>query len=190
MKGEPFEPGNTFGKGRPPGSRNKKTRFLESLENHGEAIIEKTKVLALHGNPTALRLCLERLIPVAKAPATRFRLPKIETPADLKNVLPGVMNGTAKGRGNAFEAEAIAKVVDTHVRTMDAGEFHERILVLEEARPQPQDIKRRRSHEAGTRTATEESGGKVHCRTQTRSHKQNRLGNPEPASRALAVQGI
>ena len=105
MKGKPFEPGNTFGKGRPPGSRNKKTRFLESLENHGEAIIDKAKLMALQGDRTALRLCLERLIPVAKAPATRFRLPKIETAADLKNVLPSVMKETAKGRMNAFEAE-------------------------------------------------------------------------------------
>jgi hypothetical protein len=137
MKGKPFEPGNTLGKGRPPGSRNKKTRFLESLESHGEAIVDKVKLLALQGDRTALRLCFERLIPVAKAPATRFRLPKIETPADLKNVLPGVLKETAKGRMNAFEAEAIARVVDTHVRTIDTGDFHERILALEEAGSQP-----------------------------------------------------
>ena len=147
MKGKPFEPGNTFGKGRPPGSRNKKTRFLEALEHHGEAIVEKSKLMAMQGNPTALRLCVERLIPAAKAPATRFRLPKIGTPADLKNVLPAVMKETAKGRMNAFEAEAIAKVVDSHVRSIEAGEYHERLLALEEAGSQPQDMKEEKEEE-------------------------------------------
>ena len=33
MRGKPFEPGNKLGKGRKPGSRNKKTKLLESLQH-------------------------------------------------------------------------------------------------------------------------------------------------------------
>ena len=137
MPGKPFEPGNKLGKGRPPGSRNKKTRFLESLQTHGVAIIEKAKWMALNGDRTALRLCFERLIPLPKPPGTRFHLPKMETPADLMNVLPTVIQQTSKGHLSASEAESIAKVVDTHGHTMDRGEFAERIRALEEDRAEP-----------------------------------------------------
>src|SRR5579863_5319378 len=71
---------------RPPGSRNEKTKLLESLETHGEAIIQQCKLLAMKGDRTALRLCVERLIPIAKPPGTHFRLPAMETAADLKNL--------------------------------------------------------------------------------------------------------
>jgi hypothetical protein len=132
MSGKPFEIGNKLGKGRPPGSRNKKTRFLQSLQIHGDAIIDKAKLMALSGDRTAMRLCMERLIPVPKAPESRFRLPnEMKTPADLMNVLPSVIKETSKGHLSASEAESIARVVDTHLHTMDRGEFDERIRALE-----------------------------------------------------------
>jgi len=134
MRGKPFEPGNKHGKGRPPGSRNEKTKLLESLESHGEAIIQQCKLLAMKGDRTALRLCVERLIPIAKTPGTHFRLPAIETAADLKNLLPSIVKQTSKGHLSAYEAEALARVVDTHLRTIAAGEFDERLRALEEAR--------------------------------------------------------
>jgi hypothetical protein len=134
MRGKPFESGNKFGKGRPPGSRNKRTRFLDSLQSHGDAIIDKAKLMALQGDRTAMRLCFDRLLPVAKPPGTRFPLPKMETPADLKNVLTSVMKQTAKGRMNAFEAEAFSRVVDSQARAIATSDFDERIRALEEDR--------------------------------------------------------
>jgi hypothetical protein len=131
MKGKPFEPGNKLGKGRPPGSQNKRTKFMESLQNHGAAIIDKAKLMALSGDRTALRLCFERLIPLPKPPGTRFRLPKMKTPADLKKVLPSVLEQVSKGHLSASDAESIANVLDTQVRTVVAGEFDERIHALE-----------------------------------------------------------
>ena len=137
MRGKPFEPGNKLGKGRAPGSRNKKTKLAESLESHGEAIIQQCKLLAMKGDPTALRLCVERLIPVAKPPATRFRLPKMETPADFNKVLLSVIQQTSKGRLSAFEAEALARVVDSHLRTIEVSEFDERLRAVEEDHGHP-----------------------------------------------------
>src|ERR1035437_5325861 len=61
--GRPFEKGNKSGKGRPAGSRNKRAIFQEVLEVDGEAIIEKIKGQALKANATAMRLCMERLLP-------------------------------------------------------------------------------------------------------------------------------
>jgi hypothetical protein len=50
--------------GRPLGSRNKSTLFLESLlENEAEPLTRKMIQVGLTGNPMALRFCLGRLLP-------------------------------------------------------------------------------------------------------------------------------
>jgi hypothetical protein len=87
MRGKPFEAGNKFGKGRPRGSRNKRTELMELMEDHGEALIRQCQVMALKGNPTALRLCMERLMPPCRASNNRFRLPRMKTAADLVEAL-------------------------------------------------------------------------------------------------------
>ena len=70
--GRPFQQGNTTGKGRPAASCNKKTIFQEALEEDGEAIIQKIKLRALEADPMAMRLCMERLVPMAKAAIMRI----------------------------------------------------------------------------------------------------------------------
>jgi hypothetical protein len=132
MRGKPFEHGNTLGKGRPPGSRNEKTRFLKALLLHGDALIDKCKLMALNGDKAAMRLCMERLLPPAKHPGTRFPLPA-GLSTDLKNLLPILVKQTAKGRLSAYEAEALARVLDSQLRVMEASEFEKRIRALETA---------------------------------------------------------
>lgn len=67
MRGRPFEFGNTFGQGRPPGSRNKKGLMLQKLLlNHGNEIIRTLIDRAKQGDRVALTLCVERLIPRLK----------------------------------------------------------------------------------------------------------------------------
>ena len=66
-RGKPFEPGNTFGKGRPQGSKNKKTLLLqEMLLDAGEEIVTSVVDRAVAGDPVALAVCIERLIPALK----------------------------------------------------------------------------------------------------------------------------
>lgn len=66
-RGRPFQRGNTFGKGRPPGSPNKKSlAHKELLLDHGEELVGTTIALAKQGHPVALKLCMERLIPRLK----------------------------------------------------------------------------------------------------------------------------
>src|SRR5262245_43322647 len=51
--------------GRPVGSRNRTTLALQAiLDGEGELIIRKAIEMALAGDMVALRLCLERLVPV------------------------------------------------------------------------------------------------------------------------------
>ena len=56
-------------KGRPLGAKNKSSVIAESLlVGQSEALVQKAVRMALSGNITALKLCLERIIPVKREP--------------------------------------------------------------------------------------------------------------------------
>src|SRR6202171_5505662 len=107
-RGRPFEPGNKAGRGRPPGSRNKFTAAAKELfGENGADVIRKCLRMAKQGDPTALRLCIERLLPARKSPPVRFKLPKIGGIADLAGGMSSVMQQIAKGRITPGEGEQI-----------------------------------------------------------------------------------
>jgi hypothetical protein len=132
MRGKPFEPGNKLGKGRKPGSKNKRTELQNLLEDRGEPIVQQCMLMAMQKDPTAMRLCMERLIPVARAPASIFQLPKMETAADLRKVVPSVLKQMSQGLLSAPEGESIGRLVDVQGHRIEAFEFDKRLRALEE----------------------------------------------------------
>jgi hypothetical protein len=130
-KGKPFEPGNTAGKGRPTGSRNKKTIFQEELEKDGAAIIQKIKMQALKADPTAMRLCMERLVPLAKGPNAAIPLPPVNTPAGLTEAISAITRALAEGELSAQEGESLARIVESQRRNIAVEEFEARLKTVE-----------------------------------------------------------
>jgi hypothetical protein len=129
-----FEVGNKMGKGRPAGSRNKVTTLREALEDGGIAIIRKIKSQALKGDPTAMRLCMERLLPVAKAPNSCFPLPLVERAEHLSEAIAAIAKAVSEGRLSPLEGESVAKIVECQVRVFEAADFDARLRFLEGAR--------------------------------------------------------
>src|SRR5919198_47647 len=84
-RGRPFERGQSGNPvGRRAGSRNKKTlAAMALLEGEAEGLTRKAVERVRVGEPTALRLCLERLLPPCRERAVNFALPPIESPADI-----------------------------------------------------------------------------------------------------------
>ncbi|MGC2203149.1 MAG: DUF5681 domain-containing protein, partial [Stellaceae bacterium] len=67
-------------KGRPPGARNKATLAAELLlDGEAEALIRRAVELALEGDPMALRLCLERIIPPRRARPVQLGLAPVRS---------------------------------------------------------------------------------------------------------------
>jgi hypothetical protein len=123
--------GNRLGKGRPKGRRNNATLFQEALEKDGLAIIRKIKLLALKADRMAMKLCMERLIPISKTPNSRFRLPGVETAAGLALAIAAVTRAVSRGRLSAKEGEAVAKIIESQRRILEAEEFDARLRALE-----------------------------------------------------------
>src|SRR5437879_13128530 len=97
MRGRPFQLGNKYGRGRPRGSRNKVARVCQAtLDTHAESLTKKCLVLAYQGNPTAMRLCMERLMPARRQRTLQFKLPPIKTITDVAVASESVVSGVAR----------------------------------------------------------------------------------------------
>ena len=69
-RGRPFPPGNS---GRPKGARHKATQAIQALlDGEGAALTRKAIELALAGDATALRLCLDRILPALARTSGRW----------------------------------------------------------------------------------------------------------------------
>ncbi len=133
-RGRPFEIGNKAGRGRAEGSLNRKTIFQITLETDGEKIIETIKARALDSDPVAMRLCIERLIPVLRPALKRFVLPPVDTAERLKEAISAVAQAVADGVLSAQEGEGVARIIETQRKNIEAGEFEARLKALESPR--------------------------------------------------------
>jgi hypothetical protein len=130
--GKPFEPGNSFGRGRPKGSKNQATLEREALlSEFGSAILKKCISEALKGRDVPMRLCMERLAPPARHQAIAFKLPSIRTPADVSRASAAVWKAVSDGNITIEDAEALMRVLEAHQRLAEVGEIHHRIEALE-----------------------------------------------------------
>ena len=135
MRGKPFQPGNKYGKGRPPGSRNKIVSELQKmLESHGETLIKKCLFMALQGNITPLRLCFEQLFPARRQRVLQFKLPAIKTLADLASASERVVRGVSRGLLTPSEGQAFTVILDGRRRMVESEELDLRVRALEEGR--------------------------------------------------------
>ena len=133
-RGKPFTPGNQYGKGRPVGSRNKVTVALEQLlEGEAEAIMRKMAELAKEGDPTALRLSVDRLCPLRRERPLRMTLPEIRAAADLPAAFRVIMRELARGNLTTAEVESISRSLESGRKVFEMQELAQRLEAVEKA---------------------------------------------------------
>jgi hypothetical protein len=101
------------------------------LSERVESIASKVIELAERGDMTALRVCMERLVPVIKHQPIAVELPPIEKPADSVEAAASIAAAVAAGDLSASEAAQLAKVVEVYVRALESRGFNERLSKLE-----------------------------------------------------------
>jgi hypothetical protein len=118
--------------GRRRGVRNKNTLAIEAmLQKDSKAITRKAVDLALGGDLIAIRLCMDRILPVRRDRHVPFALPKLETPADAMKAVSAIAEAVAEGELTPLEAGELSKVVDGFSRIFEAVTFEERLAKLE-----------------------------------------------------------
>jgi hypothetical protein len=136
QRGRPFRPGKSGNpNGRPKGARNKTTMAIEALlDGESEAIIAKLLEKAKAGDMAALRLCLERLLPLRRDRPIAFELPPIGCAADALAASSAVLAACAEGVLSPSEAAQVMELISAHVRVFETVEFEARLNALEQER--------------------------------------------------------
>ena len=119
--------------GRRPGSRNKATESAELLlEGEAEALTRKAVELALGGDPMALRLCLDRLIPPRRGRKVQLdTVPPVCDVAELRPTMAAVTRAAVTGEISPGEAAELARVVEIYARAVEVTDFDRRLRELE-----------------------------------------------------------
>ena len=119
--------------GRPKGALNKATLAAQALlEGEAEALTRKAVELAKSGNPMALRLCLERLLPPRKDRPISFTLPKIKAAEDLPRALGAILEAVAQGEITPGDGQTLAAIVDDYRKVLETADLEPRVAALEE----------------------------------------------------------
>lgn len=119
--------------GKPRGTRHKVTRaVLDLLDGEAEALTRQAVQMALGGDATALRLCLERIAPPRKDAPVQFELPPMTGAEDAATAAAAVLQAVAVGDLTPTEGAHIMALIEAYRRTIEATELERRLRELED----------------------------------------------------------
>jgi hypothetical protein len=126
-----FGPGNP---GRPKGTRHKVTVAAQRLlEKDGRALARKAIELALQGDTTALKLCIDRICPPRKDAPVRFDLPDIRPAEDATQAAGAILEAVSDSHLTPMEGAQVMGLVDSFRRVLESTEIERRLSRLEAA---------------------------------------------------------
>jgi hypothetical protein len=128
MSGGQFKKGQSGNPaGKPRGTRDKRTALRELLQPHAADLAKKAVELALAGDTTALRICIDRCIPVMKAKDEPIAIAGLAgTPAE-----QGQAVLSATGTITPDQASAAMQVIAAQARIIEVDELERRLAALE-----------------------------------------------------------
>lgn len=131
-RGRPFEKGNKFGKGRPRGSRNKKTLVLQAiLEEYMPALLKKAVAMALQGDSAVIRLLLDHKLPRASgSPVKIGRLPAGNI-QEVGRSHQKIIDKVASGDITPAEALQVDSLLETSRKVIETDDIAKRLDAFE-----------------------------------------------------------
>jgi hypothetical protein len=120
--------------GRPRGSRNRTSALCaDLLSAASEDIFAKVITLAKKGDGVALKLCVDRLLPIraARDRAVELVLPAAQSAADLVAAAAVVIERAAAGEITLSEAKEFMALLEQQRRSIETSDLAVRIEALE-----------------------------------------------------------
>jgi hypothetical protein len=91
--------------GKPKGTRHNATRLAEALiDGRAKELVDKAVDMALAGDPTAMRIVMDRLCPPRRECTVSLDMPSIQSAADLITAAAALTDATAAGDITPSEA--------------------------------------------------------------------------------------
>jgi hypothetical protein len=133
QRGRPFVKGQSgCPRGKPKGARHRTTLAAEALlDGEAEALTRKAIEMALSGDSTALRLCLDRILPPRRERPVTFRLPRLGGAENAVGAMAAITSAVATGEITPGEAAELSKLVEAYLKALEACEFDQRLRAIE-----------------------------------------------------------
>lgn len=120
--------------GRPKGIRNRATLLVEALfEDEIEGICRKVIEEAKQGNVQAIKIVLDRILPVKKEALLFIDLPPvIKTGSDILEAISRVVEAVCHGKISPSEGETLTRIIERQAKAIELNEFEQRLKTLED----------------------------------------------------------
>lgn len=133
-RGRPFQPGNKLGRGRPKGSRTKaKSPGHQLLDDYSEHLTRKCIALAMQGDRSALRICMERISPARRDACIQMGLPAIKTAQDVDKAAEKVTQAIRRGDLTPGEGNTMMNILESRSGVIERVQLESRLEKLDEA---------------------------------------------------------
>jgi hypothetical protein len=94
---------------------------------------------AIDGNMKALRLCIERLVPLSRERALPVKIPAAQDALQITLALQAVFDGLGAGYLTAGEAQKLAALLENQRKAIETSDLEERLRALESGSPRDID---------------------------------------------------
>lgn len=122
-------------KGRPKGSIGQAALLAKNIfEENVTVICNRLVDEAKNGNIQAIRLILDRILPVRKELPMKINLPEIKCAQDVSAAITIITSAIADGHITVSEGESLSKIIDINLKTIETQDFQIRLEKLEAKR--------------------------------------------------------
>ena len=118
--------------GKKPGTRHKATRLAETLlDGEAEELVKKCVEMAINGDSTAMRICMDRLVPPRKSRPISIDLPDVSTGADVSIAQGLVVQAVSQGELPPEEGQVLSSILEARRKIIETQEHEARLTKLE-----------------------------------------------------------
>ena len=143
--------------GRPKGSKNARTLLIESLGAGLPDLLEVTRQAALGGDMTAMRLLLDRALPMTKQVNDTVDLPGLLEADSLTGKATAVLNAIASGELPPDIGSSLVTAINSTARVAELDALAARLSQVEEKMGLADRVNRARARVIAARTQQETS---------------------------------
>ena len=130
MAFKPGESGNP--EGRPKGTTDRRTELRALLAPHAPELIQKLVDLALEGDTSAIKICLDKVIPNIKPTDEPVSIAEFSEAADLTAKGELVMAAVADGELTPDQGSSLQSIIAAQGRILEVNDLAERVAALEQ----------------------------------------------------------
>lgn len=132
-RGKPFALGNKIGRGRPRGSKNKKSQIAqELLESYAEPLLNKALELALEGDTQMIGKLLPYLLPRPTDPPVEIGPLPSATTEEINQSYDAILEKVSTGQLTVSQAQRLVALFEERRHLLETLGYDVRLRALEE----------------------------------------------------------